>query len=340
MTIQNELMKIKKGEIAPVYLLFGTEEYLFDQVKQALEATLFPEGRDDMSFSFYDMNTTSLSEVVNDALELPFFAEKKLIFAEDSLFLTAKKVAKGVEHNVEELLEYLKSPSESTVLVFCVRENLDGKRKVVKALKKEATVLELSPLKEEEVRRYLLDFFKNEGISIDKHALEELLVRTHFSLTMAMNEARKVQVFVGDKGVATKEEITQLVAKTLDQDIFELTGLIFEGNADRALLVLEDLILQGESLIALNALFISQVRLFLQVKILLSEGFQQGAIASATGANPYRVKLAMGRVRRMDKRLLMEIFEKSVVLDHKMKSSPLDTKVLFQLFIMEICGKM
>lgn len=64
------------------------------------------------------MGNASIDEVVAEAETLPFFGDQRLVFVENPYFLTAEKVNNGIEQNTDLLIDYLKEPLESTVLVF------------------------------------------------------------------------------------------------------------------------------------------------------------------------------------------------------------------------------
>lgn len=336
MSIKQDLADIRNGKTAPIYLLFGEEDYFIQQVKSELQTTIFPNGDDDLGKTIYDMNTASVSESLLEASEMPFFSEKRLIFVENPSFLTAKKQAKGPTHNLDELLNYIKSPSDTSVYVLIVEGNVDGRSKIVKELKKQAKVIEAKPLQPQEVRNYVGVFLRNEKITYSSEALETLLELTNFELTTAMNEVQKLLVYISDTRRLDVEDVRSLVPKSLEQNIFDLSEFTLNARVDKAIALLDDLLLQGESIIALNAIFITKVRLMLQVQILTKQGYNQGNITEVLNQKPYPVKLAMQQARRFSPEFLQYVFKKLVEMDYQMKSSAIDIKVLFELFILDI----
>ncbi len=50
---------------------------------------------------------------------------------------------------------------------------------------------------------------------------------------------------------------------------FDLTNEVLSGNSEKAVQLYEDLLLQGEETIKLNAILLNQIRLFLQQKFWL-----------------------------------------------------------------------
>ena len=101
----------------------------------------------------------------------------------------------------------------------------------------------------------------------------------------------------------------------------------------------EDLLLQGEETIKLNAILLNQIRLFLQTKILAKMGYQQANIADTLKVHPYRVKLALQQVRRFELSRLERLYDELVENDYRMKTGQMDKELLFQLFILKLTAQ-
>ena len=74
---------IKKGSFQPVYLLYGEESYLKKQYGQKLKHALVSE-EDKMNTTFYEGKGIHPGEIIDLAETLPFCAERRLIFIENS----------------------------------------------------------------------------------------------------------------------------------------------------------------------------------------------------------------------------------------------------------------
>ena len=83
--------------------------------------------------------------------------------------MTTAKKSYLDEKELKRLENYLESPVETTRLVLMSAGKLDGKRRLVKLLKRDAMVLEASPLKDAELRTY----FKSRRIKRGLHLIQE-----------------------------------------------------------------------------------------------------------------------------------------------------------------------
>ncbi len=193
---------------------------------------------------------------------------------------------------------YLKEPLESTVLVFFAPyEKLDERKKVTKQLKKTAIIINVQQLNEKEVRQYLMNTLENSSIKMERSAIDLFLRLTDLDLSKMMRELQKLVLYGQNQQQITVREVEELVPKTLEHNIFDMTQYILKGKTEQALRLYEDLVMQGEETIKINAILLSQLRLFLQTKFLVKIGYQQANIAETLKIHPYRVKLAMQEVK-------------------------------------------
>ena len=127
--------------------------------------------------------------------------------------------------------------------------------------------------------------------------------------------------------------------KSLEHNVFDLTNQVLSGNSEHAIQLYEDLLLQGEETIKLNAILLTQIRLFLQTKILAKLGYQQANIAETLKVHPYRVKLALQQVRQFELARLEAIYDELVENDFRIKTGQMDKELLFQLFILKLAAQ-
>lgn len=335
MSIQADLQKIRKEKLAPCYLVLGTEKFLQDQVRTEILKKIKIDGEDDLNFLSFDMENSSIDEVIAEAETLPFFGDQRLVFVENPYFLTGEKGTNSIDQNTDLLVNYLKEPLETTVLViFAPYEKLDERKKVTKQLKKTAITIDVKQLDEKAVRQYLLNTLENSEIKMDRQAIDLFLRLTDLDLSKMMRELQKILLYGQEQEVITVKEIEQLVPKTLEHNLFDMTQYILSGRTEQALRLFQDLVTQGEETIKINAILLSQIRLFLQIKFLVKIGYQQANIAETLKIHPYRVKLAMQEVRKFDEQTLRRLFDELVEMDYEIKSGKIEKELSFQLFVL------
>lgn len=336
MSLQEEIKKINNGHIASVYLVLGTEQFLADRFKQALEKQVILTEDDELNAANFDMNEQLIGAAIDEANTIPFFGDKRMVGINNPYFLTGEKKKVSIEHDVTDLAAYLEEPSESTVLVFYAPyEKLDERKKIVKQLKKVATTIDVKTMGEPEVRKYVQQVIQNEGFDMTPEAFELFVRLTDMDLSKIMSELNKIMLYSSETKKITKPTIESLVPKTLEHNIFDMVNYVVAGDADSALTLYRDLLLQGEETIKINAILISQFRLLLQVKILVSAGYQQSNMQDVLKVHPYRLKLAQQQVRQFAEGDLKAMFTDLIDNDYKIKTGALSKELLFELFILK-----
>jgi len=333
--IQQELANMRQGDFPSVYLILGTERYFIERLRETLVENALDEESIDLNFSSYDMTEVAINDALFEAASLPFFGERRLVFVQNPYFLTGKKQKKAPDHNLDELEEYLKNPAEFSILVFFAPyEKLDRRKKLSKLIEKNARVIDVSSPRPQEINRYIKEVVQNKGYRFSDGAFQLFVERTDGDLTSMMHELDKLFLYHIDSKIITKDSIRQLVPKTLEQNVFELNNLVLNSQVEASIETYQDLLVQKEEPIKIVALLISQFRLFLQVKILTKQRYQQKDIAKVLKVHPYRVKLAMKDIHKYDQTLLSEALNYLIDADYKMKTGQIDQELQVELFIM------
>lgn len=334
-----EMAKITKGQFSPVYLFLGTESYLADSAKQTLIQATLAEDERDLNFGIYDMEEVPVGVALDDAESVPFFGDKRLVIMDRPNFFTAEKSKQKIDHDLVWLENYLKNPPDFTILAFFAPyEKLDERKKITKLLKKIATVIEVNTLSEKEVRHFLKDTIANEGYTMTPEAFELFIQLTDAKLSTAMSELPKLLLFSSDTKQITKSAVNDLVAKSLEQNIFALVEYVLKRQTANALSLYQDLLLQKEDPIKINAILMTQFRLLLQVKFLEKKGYQQGDSAGMLKVHPYRVKLAIQQARKFSEKVLVSAFEGLVDAEYRLKTGQGDKEMQFELFILQFAA--
>ena len=339
MEFEKQLDRIKNGQVNLVYLVQGKEPYLQELARKVfLETIVAPEDQD-LNVGRFNMEEVSIQTAIQDAESVPFFGERRLVLVDNPSFFTGEKEKKSMDHQLERLQAYLENPMESSVMVFFAPyDKLDQRKKIVKQLKKEAVLLDASELTERDVKQYIQDSLRNHQYSIQEEALETLLVKTQYSLTNSMKELDKLTIASIDTKMIPLELVESLVAKTLEQNIFELGESILKKEGVKALQIYHDMLLQKEDPLKMNAILLGQFRLLLQVSYLKREGYQEPEIQKTLGVHPYRVKIALQQSRRFGLPLLEKAFMQLVDTEYALKTSVGIKEMQLEWFILQFCA--
>ncbi|MHC9532816.1 DNA polymerase III subunit delta [Dellaglioa sp. L3N] len=336
MNSQTIISSLSLENVKPINLVLGNETYLMEDVKKAF-TDLIPEEERTMNLGKYDMEEVPLAKALDDAMSVPFFGDKRLIFIQNPIFLTSDTKKSKIEHDINGFLDYLAHPEPTSILVILAPyKELDGRKKINKVLKKSSLMIDNQPLNEHATRQFIVQEMANKSFEIDKDALDLFLERTNAKLSTIMNELPKLFLYNFETHRITLSSVESLISKTLEQNIFDLVDVVIANNIEKSVTLYHDLILQNEAPIKINAILLGQFRLLLQVKVLQDKGYSQGDLASVLKVHPYRIKLALQKVKKFKRNDLRKIYLALVNLEKTMKTTQQDQEGLFSLFMLQI----
>ncbi|MBP1999133.1 DNA polymerase-3 subunit delta [Paenibacillus shirakamiensis] len=331
------MKEIKKGQLAPLYLCFGSEKYQIQEFIQAIQQVVVePENRD-LALVHYDLSETLIEQVIEEAETLPFLVERKLIIVRDtSLFSAARDNAK-MEHKVDTLLQYISNPADHSVVIFVVQgDKLDERKKTVKAMKASGQVLSFMPLGGQELIQWVVSQVKTRHCHIDAPTAKVLIHSAGVQMAALSAEINKLCLYTGEGGTIQQEDIAELVSKTTEQNVFGMVEDIANLKLDKALSTFYELLKQREEPIKIAALIARQFRIMLQVKELGSQSYSQQQIASQLGLHPYAVKIAGEQARKFDGAKLRTSLSELAELDYRMKSGRIDKVLSIEMFLLKL----
>lgn len=330
---------IKNGKVAPLYLLYGTETFLIEEIIQNIINKTLTKDEFDFNLSSYELKEIPISVAIEEALTLPFIGSSRIVIVKDPQFLTAKDQSK-VEHDLKAFESFINNPVPETIFIIVAPyEKLDERKKIVKLLKKQAVVFEASLLREQELVKWIDERVTLYGVEITKLAKEKLVQLLGSNLVMIAGEIEKLSLFAGEGGIIDEKVVEQLVSKTIEQDVFSLVDHVIHKRKQDALQVFDDLLKQKEEPIKILSLLARQFRIIYQVKELSKRGYSQQKIAGALKLHPYVVKLAHQQGNLFEQRLLLYFIDELAETDYKIKTGKVDKQIGLQLFIIKVLSE-
>lgn len=338
MNMHQAMTQIQAQQFAPIYLVTGTEAHLMDCFEAELKRQYLTDADDTLNVVTFDMETTEIQDAVMEANTVSFFSERRIIIVKKPYFLTGENKRNGLNHQVDTLFDYMAAPAEDVLFVILANyESLDGRKKIVKQLKKQTTVVDATPMKGNQVRDYIQELVKEAGKKIQRKALSLFLERTNYALTPAVNEIEKLLLFIGDEEMITKQAVETLVTPTLDDNIFHLTDYMMKKAPQKALQLYRELIAQKQQPLAILALLQSNFRLYTQITQLQKVGYNQGSMAKEIRAHPYRVKMAAQQMQAYPEGRLVAGYMQLVELENEIKTGHVEQNLGIEWFILNFC---
>lgn len=340
MIAMETIEKLSKESLPTLTVLAGED---LGQYSQAKETFLKQIGFDpsDLTYSYFDMSETTYQEAELDLESMPFFADEKVVIFDHFADMTTAKKSYLDDKELKRLESYLQSPVETTRLVLMASGKLDGKRRLVKLLKRDALVLETSPLKDAELKTYFQKKAHQEGLIFDTGVFEELLIKSNFDFSDVQKNMAFLKGYKAEGNISSKD-IAEAIPKSLQDNIFDMTQLLLRGDINGVRELVHDLRLQGEDDIKLIAVMLGQFRTYLQVKLLSAQGKSEQQIVVSLSdylgrkVNPYQIRYALRDSRPLSIEFLKTSIKSLIETDYQIKTGTYDKEYLFDLALLKI----
>ena len=206
----------------------------------------------------------------------------------------------------------------------------DERKKIVKALKKEATVVECNQVSN--MNQFIQELFKNYRISQEDINLFQKRVGNH--LELLEQEAEKLKIAAIEDKMITTELIDDLTVQTIDLDIFSLIEAIVNKQKEKAMTMLDEMIKRGEEPIMILIMLANQFRIIYQAKELYQKGYTEKNIASMLNIHPFRIKKALEKGRMFPSDILLTYLKQLAELDYQIKNGEMNKRLGLELFLL------
>lgn len=300
---------VKNKNLDHLYLFIGEEVYLANYYVQQVKKTLLKED----SFDFIAFESEDISDLQEAVEGFPMLNEHKVVVVKGQ-DLTSELKAPEVEF----LTELLENVPASTCLIFTsvtVKKNT----KLYKLLQDKCTVCQFDKQKPAEIIRWLVNLAKSNEMLLDRDAAALLLEYAGADMTTLKTELEKLFSYCIDSKVITEKAIEDIVIRSVDAKIYYLLDAVFGGDSEKAFMILQELKVENEKPIYINASIMGTLRSLIEHAYLQKEGRTPAAIADKLRLRPIQAKKNTAYLKRIDVTFLENMLKRCVDLDMHIK---------------------
>ena len=307
-----------------IYVIASQDDFLIRKNIEKIKSKLV--GFEEVS---YDLKEDSITRVIEDLDTFNFLVSGKIVVAHNAYLLTSEKPKNAIEQNPEILEKYIKNPNLDNVLILTCKK-MDERKGIVKLLKKSAKIVDTT-----------LDIYKLisqnlEDYQMDIETQKFLVDRTLNNYERVINELEKLKLYKYDDKVIIKEDIENIVFKTIDDNIFALIDSIIAKDKKNAFMIYEDMLLHNEEPMKILILLANKIRLLYQVKILSRTIYLDDEIGKIIGSHPYPVKLARGIIHKFSESDLLKYLHELSNIDISVKTGKTYQNIGLEQFILTL----
>jgi DNA polymerase-3 subunit delta len=324
---------IQSKDLGPIYVLYGDDVRLMEQIIDAIEATIDPADRPFAVARLYAGEEGGSPLAIADAANVfPMLGDRRLVIVlRAERFLKPKRAQKAGESDATAeddavdaeggsldttpLEAYLDNPSPTSVLVLAAA-GIDRTRRLTKRLLEKAACVEFAgieaarPAEQRDLNRQAAaDVQKTlaaEGRTIDVPTAHALVERAGGDVSKLRDDIERLVLFTEGRSSVSRADVETVVATETLVDDWAVVNAIGDGDTARALRETALRFARGDS----PHQFVGQLRWWVSAKL--------------APAAPERVKPAIDALLRTDLAL---------------KSSGGDDQTLVERLVIELTGK-
>lgn len=225
LTFDSLKRQIASGQLAPVYIISGTESYFTDELVKEFEKVI-PDS--DKGFNQYVLYAPQVlpGQVMDLCYQYPLMSDRKVVILKEAQAVKADVINK--------LAKYCSAPSGYTTFVIVFRGQKAAGKDLIAAVKKNGVFFESTEVREYAIGPYISSYVSEKCMRIDPKALEMLKEFIGGSVSKMYNELEKLYIILGANATITPEAVELNVGISKDYNSYELVDAIAARNAEKA----------------------------------------------------------------------------------------------------------
>jgi len=366
-----------KTERAPVYLVFGGDEYFVSTKARRIVDQLCPPDEQAFGLEIMDAGVDTVAEAIEvckrclGALRtVGFLSAGKVVWLRGASFLGETVTGKSadVKAQVDELVQDIKAGWPDGQHLVISAPKVSKRFALYKACKEAGLVFEYEKSEKDyeaernakEVARKVL---AKAGLRADGGALECFLERVGTDTRQIVNEVEKLRLYLGEEKIVTRQAIEDVVSPSREAIMWGLADAVAGRDLHGSLTILRRLFYQKESAIGMIFALEQRFRLLATLRSCMKRGFlemvqgRRGQDAKWRDGpeldeffgdmgkddprkmHPYRTTLLARQARQFSLRELERIRKKVLRTHERIVSSSVSQALLMEVLVVDITGR-
>lgn len=302
----------KNNELLPVYLVVGEDALKREAVMRRLRVRLEKMG--DLSFNFdsFEGANSEPVDIITACETMPFASEKRLVQIND-----ADKLKKGC---VDALVEYIKSPNASTVLIL-IAEKLAKNNRLYKSVGSvgKSSIIDCSKPKAYKLQSHVRAMGPTHGITLTDDAAAKLIELVGDDTVRLDSEIKKLAIAHRGSDAVNANEVVNLVARSAEVKPWEFVDAFAARNLSRCIEYLPHI--ANNSPVGLLTMCVNRIRELMCAKSMLAQGGNAASdLAESLGVPEWKVKNHIGWSKGFSEKELRSALVDSYETEKAMKS--------------------
>ena len=295
-----------------LYLIVGEDQEL---INFYLNKIMKEIGLDEEKKINYDMNTSSISDILDEVSMISLFSSEKVVIGYNF------DIGKINDSDRDYLIRYLNNNNSNDRYIILIAGKVDGRSKDYKIFKDKFKIIDLLQVDNgKDIYKYVEDYIKDRGYKIDKYNLDYLVELLGNDINNINNEIDKILLYLNDDKVISREVIDKLVSDNIDNIMYEFTNAVLDRDYEKISKMYNDFKIENVGYDYLIGSLGNALRGALVIKILYNQGNSNNEIAKFIGKKEFYVKKMIERLYNYTVDDLCMMIDKLGIIDREYKS--------------------
>lgn len=336
-----------------IIFLYGEDSFRsrnkLNELKDKFRREVDPSGNSITVLNGAEAKFNQINESVSPS---SLFASKRMIIIEN-IFANSQKT---IQDDTREYLKILKNDDNIVVFWDEISGEKMGKNKLFNFLNKKDEKEKIQKFSQKfdnlsnfQVGDWIKIEAQKEEVKISNQAVTELVAMFGSDLRQINNELQKVINFKKGKTVLSgqveivqkqtvieKEDVELMCYGNFNENIFALTDAISQKNKALALDLFEKEIQGGIADTYLMHMIVRQIKILLQIRAALDQGFSSRKIVNKLKLHPFVVQKTSAQANNFTLFKLKNILSVLLKIDEKVKTGKVDIRTALELLIVKI----
>ena len=226
LSFETIISQIAKKDFKPIYFLMGDESFYIDRITDAILENALQEGEKDFNEIVRYGADVSVADIINEARFYPSFAQYRVVVVKE-----AQEVKK-----LEELVNYLERPLQSTILVINYKNgSFDRRKKLIAEVEKHGILFESKKLYDNQLPSWINLFVDKKGLKIDSKASQMLADFIGSDLNRLAGELEKLLITMPQNQTRiTPELVERNIGISKEYNNFEFLKAVVQKDVLKA----------------------------------------------------------------------------------------------------------
>jgi DNA polymerase-3 subunit delta len=325
---------LRAGHIRPVYVLCGDDQLRIEQVVDAIKAQTLDAASAAFNDHVLDAEQDGWGGILQRARGFPMFGQRQVVWARHADRIKGA----GQENGESALIEYIRHPVESSVLVI-TGEKFLGTKSWVKAARQAGYFYELNSPVGIELERWIMRSAAKAGLTLTGSGAQILAELVGNDLQALRSEIDKLALLQEiNERVFAPDEIPQLVMDQAQKEVFGLTDAMGPGRNTQVLRHWFSMTAWGSAVEELSPIVLTHLRRAALIAACLAHHRDARDIAEFCGLNPWLVtQKLLPLARQHPPAVWRRVLAACLECESAIKRRPLPGALAFERLLFDIC---